>query len=147
VTSWRDTASATAQGDLDGLLDAVLPFAEQQLERHGEFFPYGSTVSVEGQIAFVAADPGVGELPESHVLLDALYEAARSSADDVRAVAFVADVRLAGGSDAVRVQLEHKDGPVLVVLLPYSQAGAGLGDTITFGPMSVSTGHGVVWPD
>ena len=147
MTSWRDTASAIAQDDLDNLLNAVLPFAERQLGKHGEFFPFGSTVTVDGQVALLAADPRGGDRPESQLVLDALYQAARSTVDDIRAVAFVADVRMGGGGDAVRVELEYKEGPALIVLLPYSQTRKGLKKTITFHPMTVSAGQQRVWPD
>jgi hypothetical protein len=90
-------------------------------------------------------DPGAGERPKSQLVLDALYAGARSGAANLRAVAVVADVRLARGGDAVRVELEHKEGTVLVVLLPYSRTRRGLKKTITFGQMTVSAGHQRVW--
>jgi len=54
MTSWRDSASSQSQADLDGLLGEVLPFAQQQLEKRGEFFPYGATVSIEGDSRMTA---------------------------------------------------------------------------------------------
>lgn len=145
MKTWRDTASATAQDDLDNLVNAVVPFAEEQLGQYGEFFPFGSTVSAEGQVAMLAADPGAGERPKSQLVLDALYAGARSGAANLRAVAVVADVRLARGGDAVRVELEHREGTALVVVLPYSRTRRGLKRTITFGQMTVSAGQQRVW--
>ena len=100
MTSWRDTASAIAQDDLENLLDAVLPFAEQQLGSTASSSPFGSTVSVDGQVALLAADPGGRDRPGSQLMLDALYRAARLAVDDLRAVAFVADVRRGVAGDA-----------------------------------------------
>lgn len=142
MTSWRDQASASAQDDLDGLLSAVLPFAEQQLAQHGEFFPFGGSLSLEGEVSLLAADPALGDRPSSDAVLSALYAGARSEAATVRAAAFVADVQ-AGGSDAVRTELEHAVGVSLVVLLPYTRSR--FKKAVTFGQMSVSQGVPRVW--
>ena len=142
MTSWRDTTSALAQNDLDGLLNAVLPFAEESLSKHGEFYPFGAAVSAGGQTSLLGGDPALGEKPNSDAVLGTLYEAVRSEAAGLRAAAFVADVR-AGGSDAVRVELEHAEGVSLVVLLPYTRSR--FKRTLEFGPMSVSAADLKVW--
>ena len=108
MTSWRDSAPQSAQDDLDGLLNVVLPLAEDLLGKNGEFFPFGGSVSRQGEASLTAADPGVGEHPESDLVLARLYEGARKNASNSRAAAFVAEVR-ANGSDAVRVELEHQE--------------------------------------
>jgi hypothetical protein len=145
VNTWRDTASAPAQDDLDNLLSTVVPIAELRLGRYGEFFPFGAIVSPEGQIGMLAADPDAGERPASQLVLDDLYAGVRSNADSFRAVAIVADVRVAGGGDAVRVELEHKEGAALVVVLPYGWARKGLKKAVIFGQMTASAGHRRVW--
>jgi hypothetical protein len=142
MASWRDAASSEAQADLDGLLNAVLPFAEQQLARHGEFFPFGAAISEGGQMALLGGDPGLGERPQSQAVLDLLYQGARDPASGYRAAAFATDLR-AEGSDAVRVELEHREGSVLVVLVPYQQNMPH--GTITFGQMRASAGQARVW--
>lgn len=63
MTSWGDRASPNARTDLDGLRNVVLPFAEQQVQAVGEFFPFGATLTTDGQIAMVAA--GRARLPLS----------------------------------------------------------------------------------
>ncbi len=77
MASWRDTTSETAQNDLDALLNAVLPFAEQSIGRYGEFFPFGATVGVDGQIAMAAAGAELSERAPSQQVLDVLYDGAR----------------------------------------------------------------------
>ncbi|HEY2313107.1 MAG TPA: hypothetical protein VGH96_05805 [Streptosporangiaceae bacterium] len=142
MESWRDTASTDAQADLDELFNAVLPLAEQHLARYGEFFPFGAALSADGQVKILGGDPGQGERPQSQAVLDVLYQGAREDGSAHRAAAFVADV-LAEGVDAVRVELEHREGNVLTILVPYSRSR--LKRAITFGQMRVSAGQARVW--
>ena len=37
MTSWRDSLSAEAQADMDNMLDAALPFAQQMLAKASKF--------------------------------------------------------------------------------------------------------------
>ena len=142
VTSWRDTSSALAQDDLDALLNALLPFAEDQLAKNGAFYPFAGSMSLDGEATLVATDPGLGEHPASDQVLTTLYDGARANANASRAFAFVADVR-ANGSDAVRLELEHREGTALVLLLPYTRSR--FKKALTFGQMGVSTGAPRVW--
>jgi hypothetical protein len=112
------------------------------LSKYGEFFPFGAAISSEGELEMLAASPGMGERPISEDVLRALRDGAKASADARRAVAFAADVRVSAG-DAVRVDLEHRDGAALVVLVPYSRGR--FKKTVTFGQMSGSSGQPVVW--
>jgi len=140
MRSWRDTASASAQEDLDGLLNLVLPLAQELLGKNGQFYPFGASVSAAGEASLTAADPSPGDQPDQ--VLAGLYDGARASAADNRAAAFVVDV-LANGSDAVRVELEHQDGIALVVLVPYKPST--LNRVPKFEQMSVSPGEPRVW--
>jgi hypothetical protein len=142
VTSWRDTASTSAQEDLDGLLNLVLPFAGDLLGKNGQFYPFGASVSNDGAASVTATDPGLGEHPQPEQVLAGLYDGARARAADTRAAAFVTDV-LIDGSDAIRVDLEHQDGVALVVLMPYTPLGRKRFPR--FGEMSVSPGEPQVW--
>ncbi|HKC27634.1 MAG TPA: hypothetical protein VKB75_06445 [Jatrophihabitans sp.] len=142
--SWRDTTSEAAQNDLDGLLNAVLPFAEQTLAKHGELFPFGAGVDVGGQVAMLAADPELGEHPASNQVLDALYQGARAEAASRRAVAFVADVR-ANVGDALRIELAHREGVALVLLIPYSRTR--FTKKMTLGQMSGGAGERRIFVD
>jgi hypothetical protein len=130
MASWRDTTSQQAQDDLDGLLGAALPFAEQMLERSREFFPFAVGLSGEGETRVISGLPDAGIRPESTVVRSLLLDVLRHERDGVRAAAVVCDVRLAD-SDAVRVELEHIDGVAIAVALPYTKKrfrGFGYGD-------------------
>jgi hypothetical protein len=139
MAGWRDVASAEAQEDLDGLLNVVLPFATQCLDKRGELAPYGATVDRAGAVSLEA----MGEAANSVDMLRDLTSAIRARRDDLRAVALVADVTTPDG-DAVRVELEHRDGIAIVVLLPYRKRRFGRG--IEYGDLVGAGGEPQVWP-
>jgi len=142
MRSWRDTASASAQEDLDGLLNLVLPLAQELLGKNGQFYPFGATVPDAGEAALIGEDHGLGEYPQPDEALDDLYDETRENAAAIRAAAFVSDVQV-NGSDAIRVELEHRDGVALTVLVPYTPLG--LKRFPRLGVMSASPGESRVW--
>jgi hypothetical protein len=142
MTSWRETTSQQAQEDLDALLELSLPFAQQQLAEHGEFFPFAAAVGADGAPRLIAADPGLGERPASTDVLDQLVGGLREQAGDIRAAALVADVR-AGESDAARVELEHRDGQAICVLLSYKRRRLRRG--VDYGELGAAPGQPRIW--
>lgn len=108
------------------LLDSVLPFAEKMLKEHGEFYPFGATLKRDGTQALAAADNGTDK-PASQPLIDLLKSGFRAAAvkGDIVASALAYDVRVTppGSStktDAVAVELDHRDGYSVVVFFPYT---------------------------
>src|SRR6266496_6128638 len=81
LPSWRETASQEAQDDLDGLVNATLPFVQQMLERHGEFFPFAAAVTADSTVEMLGADPGADDRPASTDVLDQLVGGLRDRAD------------------------------------------------------------------
>jgi len=107
---WRVTTPEPVQDDLDDIATAALDAAKDMLTKRGEFFPFGITVSSDGEVGLAAAgDPGLAERPASLAVLDGLYAGVADNRQAYRAVGFVADVT-ANGGDAVRVEAEHRDG-------------------------------------
>lgn len=145
MASWRDNASLQAQNDLDGLLDAALGFAQQQLDTHGEFFPYAVAIGADDQAEMIAARPDPAEEhPRSLDVIDACLGALTDRRDNIRAGAVVADVRLPElGSDAIQVELEHVEGQALTVLLPYTKKRLRRG--IDYGPIRAQAGTPRIW--
>jgi hypothetical protein len=144
MTSWRDSASPQAQHDLDSLLEPALGFAQQQLAKHGEFFPYAVVVRADGETEMIAGRPDPDdERPASNDVIDACRIVLTERRDHLRAVAVIADVRLREGSDAIRVELEHTEGAALTVLLPYSKKRFGRG--IDYEQLQAATGERHVW--
>jgi hypothetical protein len=115
-------------GKADGnkLLNSLLPFAEELLQKHREFFPFGGVVSPEGAVTHQAAYDGQ-EHPPSQVLIDLLHRAHGNQAlqGEIRASAVVYDIRTVppGRSekqDAIAVAIDHVSGYSAVVIFPYS---------------------------
>ena len=125
------------------LMNAALPFAEQMLEKHGEFFPYGLALNTEGKIVSVAGhsekqQPQASEIIQ--IIKSGFIEGAKLG--QYRATALVYDVRVAlpssgNKSDAIAVSLNHKDDYSVIVHLPYKiEAGK-----ITFGELFAIRGE------
>lgn len=116
----------TPKEQCEELLNAVLPFAEKMLREHGEFFPFGASMKPNGDIALVGAYEG-SEQPPSQPLIDLLHQGFREDATKgaIRASATVYDVRVVppGTSvktDAVAIELDHRDNYSTVVYFPYT---------------------------
>jgi hypothetical protein len=142
--SWRESASAETQDDLDELLNVTLGFAQQQLTNHGEFYPYAAAIGADGQAEMIAAQPDPGNYrPNSADVAAACFGALTDKRDTIRAGAVVTDVRMSDGGDAVRVDLEHADGHALTVLLPYAKKR--LSKKIEFGQLQAQAGQRRIW--
>lgn len=115
MATWREHTSATAQADLDGLLDAALGMAEHTLAERGAFHPFGLVVDRDGRTEVIAVESGPAQLAQEHA-----YQAIAARRKEIRAAAVVTDVSLPEtGGDAIDVQLEHAEGTALSVLEPY----------------------------
>ena len=67
-----------AHPDLDALLDPLVRFAQQQLEKHGEFFPIGASVGGDGEVTLSAIELD-DERPPSQAVIDGLVSSFRSN--------------------------------------------------------------------
>jgi hypothetical protein len=110
---------------LDALLDHLFGFARQQVERHGEFFPFAAAVAANGDLCAVATQMDE-EHPPSTAVLEDLYRilTAEAASGAIRAAGVCADVlvTLPGAepkTGALRAELEHADDDPVRVFLPY----------------------------
>ena len=114
------------------------------LEKHGEFFPYAVVIRPDGQTAMIAGYTGT-ETPPSAEVLAVLYQGLRAKAEESRGVAVVADVRLKGeGTDAIQIEVEHREGIAMKVFLPYRKRRFGRQPEI--GEMRAEEGERRIWP-
>jgi hypothetical protein len=133
-----------ARPGLNSLLGTLLPFAQEMLEKHGEFYPFGAAMTAEGKINQTAAYTGE-EHPSSQELIDLLVGAFRTQAakNEVRAVGVCLDVRtIAPGEsekiDAICARLRHSDHESVDVFVPYKKDISG---AITYGQLFARQGE------
>lgn len=139
-----------AHPDLDNLLNALLPFAQEMLGKYGEFHPFGASVKSDGTIALIGAADAT-EHPKSTDLIELLEAGLRRDAADkkIRASGICCDVRVTVSNqphetDAIQVSLEHSEGEVLNVFLPYEKK---FWKRIHYGKMLASKGDVKIFPD
>lgn len=117
---------AAAKADGEKLLDTLLPFAEQMLQQHREFFPFGGHMTPDGTVTHEGAYNGT-EHPPSQELIDLLLQAHQrdAAAQKLRACATIYDIRTippgrTEKQDAIAATIDHVLGYSAVVIFPYS---------------------------
>jgi hypothetical protein len=144
MSSWRDLVSGHVEADVEALLNTVVPFAQQMLDELGEFFPYAMKLTEGGNTALVAVYED--EILVSNEILANLYLGLNTERQSLRATAVVSDVQIAApAGGAIRVEIEHCDGAVVDVLVPYAKKLLGRG--ITYGDQQAMPGEPKIWSD
>ena len=121
--------ATTPKEEAQQLVDAVLPFAEQALSKHGEFYPFGAELTSSGKVEAAMGYNGQ-EHPSSAEVIAMLHAgfAAKAKAGRVRATALAYDARVqapgtSSKSDAVAIEVEHRDGYNATIYFPYTIKG------------------------
>ena len=116
----------TAKSDVELVLNSVLPFAEEMLVKHGEFFPFGGAMQPDGEILHVNTWDG-DERPASNDVIAVLTREFKSGAErgDYKATAIVYDILTVPPGkiekqDAIAIALDHRNDYSVVVVYPYS---------------------------
>jgi len=121
--------------------------ARQFLAKNGEFYPYAVSMANDGTTRMVAAYEG-SEHPASTDLLAMLYDGLRGQGGDLRAAVVVSDVRIKNpDSDAVRVEVEHREGVALAVLLPYRVQTKSVDREVAYGELRAIAAKRRIWPE
>lgn len=137
---------AEPRQEIEQLLRYLLPVAEEQLNREGEFVPYAATMDTAGEVnAVQAAD---GDEPDVSELLLALHTELRQQAAEgaIRASGIAADVTLTDPdsgevTDAVQLELDHAEADAIDVYVPYTSGAEG----IEFGELVATSGQAPVF--
>lgn len=119
------------KAECEDVMNAVMPFAEEMLAKHREFFPFGGTMSADGEIAHTDGWTG-DEHPPSTEVIELLEKAFQTGAvrGEYKATALVCDIRTVppgkqDKQDAIAVALDHRENYSVVVVFPYSYTSEG----------------------
>jgi hypothetical protein len=128
-TAWSQTRATT---DLEALVKAATPFAEEMLTNHGEFYPYGNVMRADGTIGSIGGYNG-DEHPDPREIAELIRSSYRR---DAAAHVYRATVLVYNGvvkvpstgnkSDALVLEFDHEDDLSIVVFIPYSLNGKDL---------------------
>jgi hypothetical protein len=147
MSSWRDSHSEEVQADVDGLLNTALSSAQRMLGKHGEFPPYAFELSEDGETGMVATYPGQGGHSSLADILSLLYDGLGFHSMGLRAVAVISCVRIdlpSMPTDAIRVEIEHREGVAIAVLFPYKKR---FGRGVTYGDLQAAAGERRIWSE
>ena len=132
----------TPKEQCEVLLDRLLPFAEDQIKKHCEFYPFAAVMLADNSIELTDGY-NRNEHPESKDVLEMLKQIHKQLAyeEKIKASGIVwnASVASADGkpSDAIIVSLEHKANYSVIVGVPYK---IGLFKKVTFGNLFAMEG-------
>ena len=132
----------TPKEQCEALLDKLLPFAEEQMKKYREFYPFAAVILTDDAVELTGSYDG-GEHPESKDVINDLIRIHKQLAHDgkIKASGIVwnASVTSADGkpADAIVVSLEHKDDYSVIVGEPYK---IGLFKKVTFGSLFATEG-------
>lgn len=116
MSNWGDDLSERAKTEMDQILSVAIAFAEKMLEEQGAFYPFAVKLTDAGDTEMVTAPAGADDP------LAALTEKLAGQRFELRAGAVAAALHLDSlDSDAVRVDLEHREGAALTLIRPYSR--------------------------
>jgi hypothetical protein len=112
--------------DLENLMNAMLPFAQKMLAKRGQFYSYGSTMTIDGQVVAQAAYEGEQPTPEQLIHLMTQTFRQQAAEGKLRAAGICYDVLTVPPgktqkTDAICVGLEHQSGQTVSVFLPYKK--------------------------
>lgn len=134
---------AEPREEIEALLNFLLPFAEEQLTKNGEFYPYAAVLEADGDLAAVSTDAGEDDPDVGELLISLRAHLTEQAADgSIRASGIAADVTLTDPdsgetTDAVQVELDHAEGDAVDIYVPYESAG----DGVKFGELVAAQGR------
>ena len=132
----------TPKEQCEVLLDTLLPFAENQMKKYREFYPFAAVILMDDTVKLTGCFDG-NEHPEPKDVINDLIQIHKqlASEGEIKAsgIAWNASVASADGkpTDAIIVSLEHKDDYSVIVGEPYK---VGLFKKVNFGNLFAMEG-------
>jgi hypothetical protein len=113
--------------EAERLLEAGFPFAQEMLEEHGEFYPFGALINADDSLNMVAGHEEGAKIPAETVVKNLMLGfLAGASEKQFRVVAVFSNVTVGIGegeeteeSSAILAGIEHESGYCINVFLPY----------------------------
>ena len=129
--------------DLDAILDVLLRFAREQIQKRGELGPIGAVMANSGEVQLMAVDTGAEQrLSTEHVDFLRATMRRRAAAGEIRAAGIGFEATVAGPdglrTDAIAVTLEHRAGECVDVTMPYERQSL---RSATFGDLIAGRGE------
>jgi hypothetical protein len=146
-TNAPDEGESVQERELRETLGTALGTAQEHIQQNGGFFPFGITLSNDGELRIVMIAPGEpdenGDVDAGQMLTD-IHELLRQGRDDFKAVAVVSDGSLPDhGSDGIHGAAEHRDGEVRAAIIPYTPTV----DGFAFSAIEPDTHEPSIWVD
>lgn len=131
--------SSTVKTECEALIGAVIPFAEQMLRNYGELAPFGSAMTLAGEVKLVASHNEDEQVLSAKIvehLKQGFRQGARSGEYKVTALVSNVKVHLPSSgqtANAIEVSLNHRDNYSVLVFFPYELKDSQLsfGETFT----------------
>jgi hypothetical protein len=140
MSNWGDDLSEVAKTEMDQVVTAAVTFAKGMLEGQGAFYPYAVKLTEAGETEMATVPAGAEDA------LATLVEMLAAQRFELRAGAVVAAAHFESiASDAVRVDIEHRDGAALTLVLPYTRKK--LRKKIEWGEMQSMVVNPRIWAD
>jgi hypothetical protein len=143
MAGWRGQTAQSVQDVLDSLLDSCIRAALDQLGKRGEFYPFAYTASVDGGIAPAAYWDG-DDRPSPADVTRGLLAGIDGQRDQLAAYGLAEAVSVEDvAPTAIHVSLEHRDGPAIIVIAPYSLRRR---RKVALGDFLAQEGQHRIWP-
>ena len=113
--------------DLENIIDYSIRFAQHMLTNGGEFYPFGTKVLSDGELVPVGIADEESDFPNSMKLIEKMNKVFKLQyeKEEIRAYSIVFDVYVqiddqGDKSDAICIDIIHKEGDVPLYYFPYS---------------------------